>query len=67
MLASVNNGFSEGRVTKQDLVAWLINRFPLGRFEKSIPAIRDAHRDPILVLQAKIAELRANRRINSSS
>lgn len=63
MLVKVNTGFKEGRVSKQALLSWLVLAHEKNGFERSIPKIRAANLDPILVLKAKIDEIRASRKI----
>jgi hypothetical protein len=63
MLLKVNDGFENGKITKQNLCSWLITTFETKFFERKIPSIRSAHVDPIVVLQAQIAALRAKKRL----
>lgn len=51
LLAKVNDGFEGGRVTRQDLMSWILEKFAEGCGEPEVRAIRVDHFDEITILE----------------
>lgn len=51
LLAKVNNEFEGGRVSRQDLISWVLTRFSEECSEADIRAIRADHFDEIALLE----------------
>lgn len=51
-----------GRISKQDLLSWIVLSFRETSFEKSITKIRKDHEDPVLILKAKIRSIQETRK-----
>jgi hypothetical protein len=49
----------DGRVSKNELLSWIVSEFRKAHFKKSLAKIRDDHFDEVLHLEAKIEELKA--------
>lgn len=62
MVRKANEGFCEGRVTKQSLASWLLLSIQEKQFEKVVPTIQKDHVDPVRLMQIKLAELIAERK-----
>lgn len=59
MLQVASENFKEGKITRQALASWMVEKFHQKYFTRHLDELRAAHKDPIRVLQNQIAELRA--------
>ena len=62
MLSKVNDGFMGGRITKQQLASWLIERFEAKSFEKSIEVIRRENFDELAYLEGVLKTAKMKQR-----
>lgn len=62
MLNRVNEGFDGGRVTRQDLVSWILGYFHRECFPETIEAIRREHFDRIVYLEHVLKQAKAAKR-----
>jgi len=62
MLRRINEGFDGGRVTRQDLVSWVLTYFHRECFPESIEAIRREHFDRIAYLEHVLKQAKAAKR-----
>lgn len=67
MIKQVNEGFNGGRVTKQDLVSWLIQYFEKNYFINSIKKIRQDHFDQLAYLDSIVKEAKKARKSGQSN
>ena len=51
LIARVNDGFEGGRVSRQDLISWVLAKFADGCTDLEIRAIRSDHFDEIALLE----------------
>ena len=62
MLQRTNDGFTGGRVTKHDLVSWVILNFEKDAFSESIDKISQDHFDQVTYLEAVLREAKRARK-----
>jgi hypothetical protein len=62
----VNEGFTSGRVTKSQLVSWIITHFRNGYFSKQMEKIRADHFDEIAHLKAVVKQMEEARGSNTN-
>lgn len=62
MLQAVNNGFSGGRVSKHDLLSWIVVEFERDDFPQSIDQIRKDHFDQLVYLEAVLRDAKKARK-----
>jgi len=58
MLAAVKEGYSAGKVTKNDLASWIMVRFEQRSFQSQIENIRKDHFDNVQYLISVVQELK---------
>jgi hypothetical protein len=66
MRSSANEGFTSGRVTKTQLVSWIIENFHAAFGPKAIEKIRADHFDEIAHLESVVEQLKRARGSNAS-
>jgi fatty acid/phospholipid biosynthesis enzyme len=62
MVDVVNDGFNGGRVTKHEMLSWLILKFEKSIFKDLIDEIRNDHFDQLAYLEAVLKEAKRARR-----
>ena len=62
MFQEVNDGFKGGRVTKTQLLSWMVHFFMTEYFADCKEAIRSAHFDALAQLESVVKELKEARR-----
>lgn len=58
MMKETNDGFSSGRVTKNQLLSWIVQSFRRKHFEKEMEQIRAEHFDKIAHLNSVIRAIK---------
>lgn len=58
MVKETNNGFSSGRVTKNQLLSWIVRSFRRKHFDKEMEQIRAEHFDKIAHLNSVIKAIK---------
>lgn len=59
MLAVVNDGFSSGRVKKNEIASWIVLHFYKNAFSKQIEAIRSDHFSAVAHLEGILKKLKS--------
>ena len=62
MLKATNESFKAGRLTKTDLLSWVLCHFEGHAFPSSIDKIHEAHFDPVAYLKNVVKEMEAAKR-----
>ena len=63
----VNESFTGGRVTKVDLVSWILLHFETHALDNSIEKIRKDHFDQVAYLESVIKEIKQARKTDSKT
>ena len=66
MLHKINDGFTGGRVTKNDLASWIILYFEKHSLDGAIDKIRKDHFDQLAYLESVVKEMKQARKSGSS-
>lgn len=66
MLPKINEGFTGGRVTKNDLASWVILYFEKHNLDGAIDKIRKDHFDQLAYLESVVKEMKQARKSGSS-
>ena len=67
MVVQVNDGFSGGRVTKQDLASWLVKYFAREAFSRCVENLRADHFDQVAHLEAVLRKAKEARRSGAAN
>ena len=67
MLNKTNNGFSGGRLTRQDLVTWIIQYFEKNCFTDCIEKLRQDHFDQVAYLEAALRKVKEERKAGAEA
>ena len=62
MIKATNEGFNAGRVTKTELLSWIVDYFETHSFERSIEKIRRSYFDDVAYLKGVVKDLEIARR-----
>lgn len=62
MLEKVNKDFTQGRVTKTNLLSWVVSNFHRSYFQKSIPKIQKENVDSIFQLKTILEKAKKAKR-----
>ncbi|HLD99207.1 MAG TPA: hypothetical protein VJB59_03045 [Bdellovibrionota bacterium] len=62
MVAKTNEGFSGGRVSKQDMASWIIRYFEREAFSRCMEMVREDHFDQVAHLEAVLRRAKEARR-----
>ncbi|MBI4402661.1 MAG: hypothetical protein HY537_00790 [Deltaproteobacteria bacterium] len=65
MVQQTNDGFSGGRITKNELACWIILQFENTYFKAAVTDIRKAHFDKVVYLSSLVEELKKAKRDGS--
>lgn len=62
MVQATNDGFSGGKVTKQDLVSWIVMYFEKYSFQDCLEKIRQDHFDQVVYLESVLRQAKLARK-----
>jgi Fe-S cluster assembly ATPase SufC len=62
MMATVNDGFSGGRVSRHDLVSWVVLYFEKSCFQECVDNIRQDHFDQVAYLESVLKQAKQARK-----
>ena len=62
MVATVNDGFSGGRVSRHDLVSWVVLYFEKNYFQECLENIRQDHFDQVAYLESVLRQAKQARK-----
>lgn len=67
MAQAVNDGFAGGKVSRHDLVSWIVLYFEKEGFQRSVEKIRQDHFDQVMYLQSVLREARRAQKAGATS
>ena len=66
MVATVNEGFSGGKVSRHDLVSWAVLYFEKSCFQECLEEIRQDHFDQVAYLESVLKQAKQARKAGSN-
>ncbi len=67
MAQAVNDGFAGGKVSRHDLVSWIVLYFEKESFQGSVEKIREDHFDQVMYLQSVLREAKRAQKAGATS
>jgi len=67
MVKVTNEGFTAGRLTKTEMLSWVVQYFEEHLFEKCMEKIREAHFDQVAYLKNVVKEMESARKAGTDT